>query len=319
MLLSLDEIHKRINGINDKFGKNYKFELPEVYTGIHMKIMAECEFGHKFMISIDNAYRGKGCPKCSVVNVAESHRLSSEQALSNLIKVWGDTYEFLDIHNYRSAHEKLAVRCKVGDHGIFYASYANLNSGKGCSKCKIEILTQSRRNVKNKSGLANYNSYHSKVSIDDNPMCGSDGELLVKCKLCGKMFAPLLQAVFSRIKALNTIGFGECSFYCSNDCKYNCDVYRKRTDISILAQQINNYEAKVKLARNCQLQSKSTLRQIQIDMCGYTFCEKCGKGVDNPELHHTIEVAKDPAGSITPAGHMLVCEDCHKEFTVKCK
>ena len=58
---------------------------------------------------------------------------------------------------------------------------------------------------------------------------------------------------------------------------------------------------------------------MQLAEYHYTFCERCGKYVKPLELHHTIEVAKDPDGAINPAGHMLVCGDCHKKFNRECR
>ena len=388
-LLERDEIIKRLDYANKKYNTNYIFMIPDVYTGVHQKITAKCPSGHQFQISIDNEYHGKGCPTCANQKTAERCRLSPHDALSKLQLVWGNTYDFIDIDNYNSAHEKLSVLCKVANHGIFHASYANLYSGKGCPKCGNErvgdlkrfspqqalsniqrvhgmrygfpyIDTEytgayadltvdcqihgkfkldydhlmmgggcpkcgllrgyiKRRNVPHQAGLCDYDNFYHRLTVDDHPSEGARGELQVQCKYCHRVIVPTAVQVRSRIGSLNGTNSGECNFYCSEECKQKCDVYGTRSDTHILAQRINDYEAKVKLARNCQLETKTILRKQQIDQYGYHFCEKCGTPVENPELHHTIKVAKDPSGSITIAGQMLVCCICHKQFTAMCR
>ena len=137
--------------------------------------------------------------------------------------------------------------------------------------------------------------------------------------MCQQLMTPTQQQLHARLYAINNLNNGECNFYCSDNCRSSCTIFGKRSDLHILAQQIDNYEAKVKEARRCQVETKYRLRQIQISLYGYHFCEKCGVVVENNQLHHTIEVAKDPVGALSPAGHMLVCDSCHKELTILCR
>lgn len=236
----------------------------------------------------------------------------------DILKRLTDRYSQLSfpdlITEYRGVDSPITVICKI--HGVFMSNYRRLfYSNHGCHMCGRESMMA----IPGHPGVAKYESWYLEIPIDDNPTKGPDGELQVQCKTCKQLFTPSGHQVHCRIRCINTLGQGDGNFYCSDSCKQQCSIYGKRNDNHILTQNVTDYEAKVKLARNCQLETKRVLRQHQMDQYGYHFCEKCGKVVDNPELHHTIEVAKDPSGAITIAGQMLVCGECHKEFTRMCR
>lgn len=315
---SIDEIYSQLHQIHgDKF--SYPF-ITDEYKNSHSRITVICKEHGSFSPVFQDFVRSKiGCPECFKIDVGNRLRRPIEDIREILYKKHGDRYIFpyLD-EEYKSPNSLITGICSI--HGEFSVLFCNfMRSREGCPKCGHLHGGKLHRNVSIQPGLADYERYHLRLPIDDNPTKGPHGELQVRCKMCQQLMVPTVVMVRNRIGAINSLTNGDCNFYCSDECKQRCDVFGKYSDTHILAQQIDNYEAKIKLARNCQLQSKSTLRQIQMDAYGYHYCEKCGKGVDNPELHHTIEVAKDPAGAITPAGHMLVCTDCHKEFTVRCR
>jgi hypothetical protein len=259
--------------------------------------------------------RKTGCPSCWEERRGQTSRISVEEAYNRLSAIHGDMVVFQKFNEeYTGCFSKLTAYCLI--HGEFESSYVSLyNLKTGCPKCGLKARGIKSRTISMQSGLADYERYHSKIPIDDNPTCGFYGELLISCKLCHKVFTPTLTQVFIRIKAINNIGQGDGNFYCSDKCKGECTVFNQQCSV----RYTDEHKALIKKARNCQKQDKSILRSLQIDQYGYTFCEKCGKSVTNPELHHTIEVAKDPEGAITPAGHILVCDDCHKEFSSLCR
>lgn len=300
-----------------------KYNFPYVkdeYINQYSKLTGFCPEHGEFKVAFDKIkHRGTGCQKCGNENKSKKQRLSIDDVRRCILDKVGSSYIFPYIEDeYKNDTSKLSCICPT--HGFCTTTFNTIRAGSCCCYwCGREKANISKRNVITQNGLSDYKSYHLKIPIDDCPTEGSYGELQVRCKMCQKLFTPNRNQVFNRIRVINTLGEGESNFYCSDECKQECSIYNVRSDTHILAQQIDNYEAKVKLARNCQLETKRILRQHQMDQFGYHFCEKCGKSVENPELHHTIEVAKDPLGSITIAGQMLVCTECHKLFTAMCK
>jgi len=221
-------------------------------------------------------------------------------------------YEIPYIENeYHNAYSDITLICKI--HGSFITKLAYVSRNiVACPKCSKIDTGIKIRNVASQSGICDYERYHSQLPITDGATEGPNGELQVRCKLCQTTFTPTRYQVYNHIYAINKIAQGECNLYCSDKCKSECTVYNVKPNKIII--QNNEYEARVRKARNCQKESKYVLRQIQLSLYGYHFCDKCGVEVENNQLHHTIEVAKDPDGAITPAGHMLVCERCHKEL-----
>ena len=299
-------------------GDRYLFPHIEVeYEYTHSRLTAICPVHGNFETTFNSLVRGKhGCRKCGYLLTANSKRSSISDVESKIKTIHGDRYKFPYLNTeYVNAFSEITGICEL--HGKFDATMNNISKGTGCPKCGHIAIGISRRNISYQNNLADYKSYSNKVSITDSAIEGPHGELQVRCKTCNKYFAPTYLMVNNRFNSINTVGNGESNFYCSDKCKSECTVYNKKNDNHL----INNtgYEAKVKVARNCQKESRYILRQIQMSLYGYHFCEKCGKVVENNQLHHTIEVAKDPSGAITPAGHMLVCDPCHKEFTARCR
>lgn len=75
---------------------------------------------------------GAGCPKCGAEKRGSAKRLSQDEAIANLVKVYGDTYDYT--HSvYNGSNAKITVSCP--EHGDFDVLYSNHVSGKGCPVC----------------------------------------------------------------------------------------------------------------------------------------------------------------------------------------
>ena len=301
-----------IENLYNVHGDRYQFpDVVNEYTGNKSKITAICAIHGAFTTTYANLVcGGTGCPRC-----AGKILPTLEELLLILNTLYSGKYQYPHISSeYVGTDSIISVLCP--SHGLFKKSYSNLIYNKsGCLDCARVATINARRNVIGLSGLCDYDRYHSQLPITDDPTEGPHGELQVRCKMCQQLMVPTYTQVAARIRVINTVNQGESNFYCSDRCKSECTTYHKVSRFT----SHSDHEAKVKLARNCQLETKRILRQHQMDQYGHHFCEKCGKVVDNPELHHTIEVAKDPSGAITIAGQMLVCGECHKEFTRICR
>ena len=257
-----------------------------------------------------------GCKWCAAESRADRLRFSIDVVKKRIKDIHGDKYVFPRLaEEYVTSNSVLTAMCQ--SHGLFKTKLAYISDGNGCPKCGTERGASLIRNIGTMSGLADYSSYCDKVLITDCPTEGILGELMVRCKTCRGLMTPTLSQVTHHVSAINSIGQGEKNFYCSDECRSSCTTFGKKGSNN---PPNSEHEARMRKARNCQIGSKSELKKLQRDQYGYNFCDRCGNRTDQLALHHTIEVAKDPDGAITPAGHMLVCEDpCHKELTKRCK
>lgn len=135
----------------------------------------------------------------------------------------------------------------------------------------------------------------------------------VRCKHsdCRKWFKPTKNQLRGRINSIEKFDEKspgvEMNFYCSDACKYSCDTYRAQ----ITPKSLRN----VKTQSRCnQKSNKKSLLGLQIDECGYNYCEKCGKEFDSSDLiiHHNIMVGKDHDMADDMSHQILVCKEHHE-------
>jgi uncharacterized OB-fold protein len=160
--------------------------------------------------------------------------------------------------------------------------------------------------------LAKFEDYKNKLMPEDCAKCGSLGELLVKCKHCGKFYTPTRGICSQRIRSATKINSGFVNFYCSDKCKADCDVFgmkiKRKSD-----------KTKERRIRSCQNTSRKYLMELQEDNEGYTHCDRCGKATEKLFLHHVLEVSNFLWESHNPSSFMLLCSACHTELHSQCK
>lgn len=154
------------------------------------------------------------------------------------------------------------------------------------------------------------------IPIIDKPEFDTEGYITVLCKHDGKRFRPSTGDIRRRISCVNGKTKGESNFYCTDRCAQECILYYFNSNSIDPRSTLYIPKSEQEEARRCQTRH---LKILQIDEFGYNFCEKCGTEVDTVELHHTLPVAQFGLEAINSAGHLLVCNDCHKEFTKDCK
>lgn len=122
--------------------------------------------------------------------------------------------------------------------------------------------------------------------------------LQVECTYCGKFFTPNPHEVRNRIKSIN--GYknirGENRFYCSDECKRICPIYRQRTKY--------------------RFQNKSISREVQPELRQMVFardnwtCTKCNS-TKSLECHHKDGIRWNPIESADIDVCTTVCSNCH--------
>jgi hypothetical protein len=56
-----------------------------------------------------------------------------------------------------------------------------------------------------------------------------NNKLLIKCKYCNKLFTPTRIQLTERLRSIKNKIY-KCFFYCSNDCKHNCNFFKRQVD-----------------------------------------------------------------------------------------
>lgn len=168
------------------------------------------------------------------------------------------------------------------------------------------------------SQLARYDLFYNKLKpyYDENYLRKDpkNSKLIqVRCKKCNKWFNPTNKECYNRIFCINNLTHGESNFYCSDECKNNCEIFNKTTDILKNNQSYCSYKEIL----------QNELRDMVLQLDNYT-CQICGKSLkDYPNLHlhchHIISKKLEPILSSDINNCITLCDECHKKIHLKNK
>ena len=136
------------------------------------------------------------------------------------------------------------------------------------------------------------------------------GEIQVHCKNhnCpnskekGGWFTPKKGQLSKRIEAIeNPGGYGESNFYCSDECKNSCPLYRSRSMKSLLNRKLIYTQEEINLWR------KQVLNQDNHQ------CQRCGSK-ENLHCHHIIPGKINSIFTLDPDNGIVLCKDCHYSY-----
>ncbi len=196
---------------------------------------------------------------------------------------------------YYKDNKKVIAKRKKLKHKLNKESDNNRTRNYHKAKCVSKYFLSELKNY--------YSLYEARLN---------SGFVEIKCYYCKNNYVPTNGEIMNLIHSNS----GYKNIYCSSKCKELCVEYNFHSG-SVDPRSIKYIAKSTKdKARNCQTDH---LKQLQIDEFGYNYCEKCGEEVDIIELHHTLEVSKFGLNSVNSAGHLLVCNKCHKEFTKQCR
>ena len=169
------------------------------------------------------------------------------------------------------------------------------------NKEKIKIIVS-----KYGYSAAKYNGYETKLTIEEDPIEGENGELLCRCTHCREYFSPTVYQIRNRVQSLNGKNKSENRLYCSDKCKTECTIYLAK---NVPRDQRDRFQQ----ARCNQPVNRQALLDLQIDEFGYNFCDKCGTEKQQSELiiHHNLMVSKYISEADNMAHQLITCEDCH--------
>jgi len=113
-------------------GDKYDYSKVE-YVNTMSKVCIICPIHGEFLQTPNKHLSGNNCPKCS----HQSYLHTTESFIKEARKIHGDKYDYSKVR-YINAHTKVCIICPI--HGEFWQLPTNHLRGKGCQKCKNELL-----------------------------------------------------------------------------------------------------------------------------------------------------------------------------------
>lgn len=127
--LSQEEVIMKIREIH---GDNY--DLSNLtYINKRIKIQLKCFEHGVFLTSVDQVFRGQGCPICGKTNAAKKRRLNFESFIKEAKIIHGNQYDY-DESSYTKVSASIRINCKL--HGWFeQLADAHIRQIQGCPEC----------------------------------------------------------------------------------------------------------------------------------------------------------------------------------------
>jgi hypothetical protein len=114
-------------------GDKYDYSKIE-YISAHSPVLVICRKHGEFKQKANTHIRGGGCSICS-----GTKKKTTDVFIHNAKAIHGDKYDYSKVE-YRSAHEKVTIGCRV--HGWFIQKANTHVRGGGCSKCSYISIAQ---------------------------------------------------------------------------------------------------------------------------------------------------------------------------------
>jgi 5-methylcytosine-specific restriction endonuclease McrA len=216
---------------------------------------------------------------------------------------------------YGKTHSKESLEKMSGINHHMYGKKHTEETLEKISKSSIEWHSNNKHPMLGRYGLKNpnwkngyhsnnipsYNVYsHQLEPFEKTRRCADDENILeVRCTYCNKWYIPNRVSVSNRILSITGYHTGENRFYCSDECKGSCDIFRQR--INPKGYKTNNYKREV----------QAQLRKLVLERDNWT-CQKCNN-IENLHCHHFEGIEINPIESADIDNCITLCKKCHKE------
>lgn len=286
----------------EKIKKEFEQEgytlLSKDYKNNKQKLDYTCSEGHKHSITWTKWLSGRRCPHCAK-NIKPEYGF-----VKHAFEKEGYT---LISTEYKNAKSKLKYVCSVGHNGVI--TWDSWQQGGRCWACRNLNITAEKhylwRGGVTKLGLPLYNTYAHQLNFAEKvrPYIDEEGRKLieVRCTKCGQWFIPSGASIKSRILSLNGKGCGECRLYCSQECKDNCEVYRKQSKAYINLDKELPYTP----------EELSVWSQEVLTSANYK-CEICEEPAEH--AHHIEPKKLEPGLALDPENGLALCKKCHYKY-----
>ena len=114
---------------------NSDLELLGKYVDSTTKIPCKCKkCGYEWSMLPGNIQKGKGCPKCAIINNKNSKLGSARQINQEKLKILSKEKNYTLLSNYVDSKTKVKCKCNICNYE-WEAIPGNLLKGSGCYKC----------------------------------------------------------------------------------------------------------------------------------------------------------------------------------------
>ena len=248
--------------------------------------------------------RGLGCTKCAVISRANKRRKNIDHVIFDFKRVHGERYFYHKV-DYINAMRKVCIVCS--DHGDFWQTPADHQSGHGCPKCKSDNTSKIFR-----KGKSHFLKKFKEVHGDKYDYS------LVEGDLAGKDFIKILckeHGIFEQKVMSHALGYG-CQ-KCGGVHRYNTKsfietankIHKCRYDYSE-AVYVNN---RTKVCIGCPIHG--IFKQTPHSHLMGSGCQLCALGLSSHKRHDYIKICSKKGG--LSKLYVLKCsKDCETFYKI---
>lgn len=295
---------KKLDITNHKFGR--LIAKKDVGRNKKGEVLWQCDCSCSGKKIVTGSHLRKGYVQscgCLQREYYDSSKKNMRIDLTN--KKFGKLTFIKDVGKNKWGHRVWLCKCDCGNETTVTSS--NYRKAQACSlNCYDRPKGRNSKIWKGgviENNLALYDTYADRLEFAEEVKNNAD-LLEVKCAYCGRWISPSRSEVKNRLRFLSGKGTAECRFYCSENCKIACPIFRTQ-----------KWPKGFKKATSREVQPE--LRQMVLKRDNYT-CQHgdCGKTIDDAELHchHITGVVQNPIESADIDNCITFCKEHHKEI-----
>lgn len=239
--------------------------------------------------------------KCS--NHKEHHPMWGRKHKEETKLKWHLDRSGRTLSNEHKQNISIALTGKIRPRWII-EKLIEVNKGKTLSlerKLELSIMFTGENNPNWRGGacelnVAIYRTYGPRLEKYEVIRENEKGFLETKCTYCDKWYQPKIKEVAHRIESINGKNRGENRFYCSEECKHNCNIYNQK-----------KYPKGFKIATSREVQPE--LRKMRFELDDW-ICQLCNNS-KNLHCHHYEGIEQNPIESADIDMCITVCKKCH--------
>ena len=217
-----------------------------------------------------------------------------------------DKHHSLDVRKKQS--ESMTGRITPNDVRI---KQSLTNKGKKRNNDALNNMSKARRYT-----LKDYQEKYPLLCLEEEMRELPESEWVIRmscvqfrCKKCNDWFNPTMRAVKHRNNCLER-GIGDGFFYCSNECKNSCPLFR--LNINNHLNSLNNIEQLDNIG--IIIWRKEVLNRQLLELnISINHCEKCNSE-ENLNVHHEKPQKTHPHLALDPDNGIVLCRDCHMKI-----
>lgn len=117
---------------------NYKYSYKNtIYIKATNKVKILCNDHGEFEQTPHDHLKGRGCPQCGKLIVANKTRYSEKEYIDKANKIHNNSYTYY-LSNYKNNRSKIKIFCK--EHGEFEQKASSHLEGYGCKQCSLQKM-----------------------------------------------------------------------------------------------------------------------------------------------------------------------------------